>query len=103
MTRTDTRVIHMEHPDPLMMTMDWSGAPAITGHIADTIRDRMAEQGLSQRDLSDAALIPLATLSRRLNAGGKTFDMAELAAIARVLGTTVTDIIRTAETRGAAA
>ena len=87
MFRLGTTVIRMDTPIAL--------GRAITAEI----RAGMESAGISQRDMAEATTIPLVTLNRRLTGNGKALDMAELAAIAEVLGTSVTDLIVRAEAR----
>lgn len=74
------------------MTTAQSLSGALAGVVGDTIRDR----GLTQRTVADQAGIPFTTLHRKLR-GIAPFNVAELAVVADVLGTTLTDLALRAE------
>lgn len=59
--------------------------------VSQTVAEAMMAQGWSQKALAEATGIPRVTLRRRL--AGAAFNVAELAAIADALGTTVTDLV----------
>lgn len=63
-----------------------------TRRVAATVRQAMETRGVSQLGLSEATLIPRATLIRRLQ-GQSPFTITELDAIAGVLGTTISDLL----------
>lgn len=69
--------------------------------VTDVIRDMMRNARISQSQMAEATGIPLATLSRRLNRRGRTWMVPELAAVAEVLGTTLTGLVAQAEQRSA--
>lgn len=62
--------------------------------VAQTVVSAMQADGWSEKALADATGIPRVTLRRRLV--GSPFNVAELAAIAAVLNTTVTALIEDA-------
>lgn len=64
--------------------------------VATLVREAMAKEGISQRALSEASGIPLATLSRRLN-GHTPFDLGELYAIAPHVGFKLSRLVAIAE------
>lgn len=74
----------MEHPVP---------TPA---QIAEAVTHRMELAGVSLRETSRATNIPLTTLTRRLN--GSPFLSTELAALASLFDTTVSQMVSEAET-----
>jgi transcriptional regulator with XRE-family HTH domain len=59
--------------------------------VSQTVAEAMMAQGWSEKALAEATGIPRVTLRRRL--AGAAFNVAELAAIADALGTTVTDLV----------
>ena len=63
--------------------------------LAQVIRSRQHQAGLTTLALAEAAHIPRTTLQRRLGTGD--FTAAELAGIADVLGTTVSALAAEAE------
>lgn len=72
----------------------------LTDAVAAEIRALMGREDWSQRDLSRATGIPQPTISSVLSA--KTaFDLEQLDAIARALGSTPDRIMRAADTRDA--
>jgi hypothetical protein len=71
--------------------MDTSPYPQL---VAEAVKQAMADANQSELSLSEASGIPRVTLRRRLLAGN--FTVSELSAIARVLGTTVADLIEPA-------
>lgn len=66
--------------------MDTNTYPA---QVAQAVAEAVKAGGWSEKGLAEATGIPRVTLRRRL-AGGAPFNVAELAAIADALGTTVT-------------
>lgn len=64
--------------------------------LAEIVRNAVADQGLSIRDLASATLIPRTTLDRRL-AGASPFTVPELRAIAACLGTSGSALLAAAE------
>lgn len=59
--------------------------------VSQTVADAMTAQGWSEKAMAEATGIPRVTLRRRL--AGAAFNVAELAAIAAALGTTVSALI----------
>lgn len=59
--------------------------------VAEQVAQAMVAGGWSEKALADATGIPRVTLRRRL--AGAAFNVAELAAIAAVLNTTVSNLI----------
>jgi transcriptional regulator with XRE-family HTH domain len=59
--------------------------------VAETVAAAMTASGWSEKALAEATGIPRVTLRRRL--AGAAFNVAELAAIADTLRTTVSDLI----------
>ena len=59
--------------------------------VSQTVADAMQAQGWSEKAMAEATGIPRVTLRRRL--AGAAFNVAELAAIADILGTTVSDLV----------
>lgn len=59
--------------------------------VALNVAEAMQAGGWSEKRLADETGIPRVTLRRRL--AGAAFNVAELAAIAAALGTTVADLI----------
>lgn len=72
----------MDHPTA-------ASVGAVVAHLAH-------EAGVSQRRLAEATGIPRVTLRRRI-AGTAHFDIGELRAVARSLGTTASAIVAAAE------
>lgn len=68
----------------------------VSAALSASIAELLQERGLTQRELANATQIPLATLNRRL-ACVAPFTVIELAAIARVLHTSITDLALKAE------
>lgn len=64
--------------------------------VATLVREAMAKERVSQRQLSEASGIPIATLSRRLN-GHTPFDLGQLYAIARHIGFKPSQLMAVAE------
>jgi transcriptional regulator with XRE-family HTH domain len=60
--------------------------------VAAAVRQAMAERGVTQLELSEATLIPRATLIRRLR-GAQPFTVAELSAVAEHLGLRASDLM----------
>jgi transcriptional regulator with XRE-family HTH domain len=65
--------------------------PNYSARVAVTVAAAMEAGGWSEKALAEATGIPRVTLRRRL--AGAAFNVAELAAIAEALGTTVTDLV----------
>lgn len=65
--------------------------------LAETVSRRLSGAGISQRDAASRAGIALTTLSRRLT-GTSPFLATELAALAGLLGTTVSNLAQESET-----
>lgn len=65
--------------------------------LSETVARRLAAAGISQRSAAERTGIALTTLSRRLT-GTSPFLATELAAIACLLGTTVSDMAKESET-----
>lgn len=87
-------MIDMEHINPT------------STEVAATLKQAIKDAGTSQRDIADAAGIPLTTLNRHLNNGGIEWD--EIRAIADAVGKSAHALItetalRVAAERGAAA
>ena len=59
--------------------------------VAQAVAEAMEAGGWSEKGLAEATGIPRVTLRRRL--AGSAFNVAELAAIASALGTTVTALV----------
>lgn len=59
--------------------------------VAQAVAAAMEAGGWSEKAMADATGIPRVTLRRRL--AGSAFNVAELAAIAATLGTTVTALV----------
>lgn len=74
----------MEHP------------ATVSQRMGDVVSRRITDAGMSLRSFSTKTGIPLTTLTRRL-AGQNPFDVDELAAVALVLGTAVSDLAGEAE------
>ena len=64
--------------------------------LAAVVGDAIKADRRTQRDVADAAGIPLVTLNRRLTATSP-FTVLELAAVAKVLDVSVTDLALRAE------
>lgn len=71
-------------------------AQGLSKAVATAVSDAIKADRRSQRDVADAAGIPLVTLSRKL-AGHRPFTLLELAAVAEVLDVSVTDLMLRAE------
>jgi transcriptional regulator with XRE-family HTH domain len=56
-----------------------------THAVASAVRKAMVDRGVSQLELSNATMIPRATLIRRLH-GAQPFTVPELTAVAAYLG-----------------
>lgn len=65
---------------------------SLAGRVATVVADAIAARQMSLRDISDQTGIPTTTLHRRLH-GHAPFTFAEIDALARVLGTTVTALV----------
>lgn len=70
---------------------------ALARQVLAEIRQAMKAAGISQRDIAKATGIPLVTLNRRLVGTGKPMDLSEVAAIAAVLGLSLTEVALRAE------
>lgn len=81
MFHTGRRVFHMNQPPPQ------------TRHFGEEVEARIVAQGLTLREVSDGARIPLATLHRKLKSPDMDFTLAQLARIAELLGTTAGVIV----------
>ena len=64
--------------------------------ISRIVSEALGAAGISQRSAAEQTGIPLTTLSRRLT-GAAPFLVTELAVLAKVLGTTVSALMETAE------
>jgi len=62
-----------------------------SARVAAAVSDAMEAGGWSEKAMAEATGIPRVTLRRRL--AGASFNVAELAAVASVLQTTVSDLI----------
>jgi predicted transcriptional regulator len=62
-------------------------------HFGGEVEARIAARGMTLREVSDGAGIPLATLHRKLKSPGMDFTLAQLTAIAELLGTTAGVIV----------
>lgn len=71
-----------------VVCMDTNTLPA---RVASKVASAMQAGGWSEKALAEATGIPRVTLRRRL--AGAAFNVAELAAIADTLGTTVTALV----------
>ena len=67
--------------------------------IAENVKRLLDEAELSLRSASSETEIPLATLSRKIN-GRTPFTAPELAAIAQLLGTSVSILVDTSDKNG---
>ena len=79
--------------DHIVSTMETVTA---TQQLARVVREAMEQGKFSMRGMARAAPMPYVTLSRRL-AGASPFTMSELIAIATVLGTRASYLMRAAE------
>lgn len=59
--------------------------------VSETVAEAMMAQGWSEKSMAETTGIPRVTLRRRL--AGAAFNVAELAAIADALGTTVSALV----------
>ena len=84
----------MFHLGTTVVYMDTSGLTQQA--VAVTVSAAIKSAGRSQRDIASETGIPLVTLSRRLT-GHSAFLITEIGAIARALGLTASDLIRSAE------
>jgi transcriptional regulator with XRE-family HTH domain len=66
-----------------------------TERVAQTVRDAMSAQNVSQLALSNATGIPRVTLIRRLS-GRSPFTIAELAVVAEALGVQTSELVAAA-------
>ena len=64
--------------------------------ISRIVSEALGAAGISQRSAAEQTGIPLTTLSRRLT-GAAPFLVTELAALAKVLGTTVSTLTASTE------
>jgi len=71
-------------------------ASTFSQSVAGVVGSAIKTQRKTQREIAEASGLPLVTLNRKLS-GHRPFTMTELAAVAEVLGTTVTDIVLRAE------
>jgi transcriptional regulator with XRE-family HTH domain len=71
-------------------------ATSTTERIAETIRQRMAEQGVTQLSLSEATGIARMTLGRRLS-GYSAFKTDELAVVCRQLSLAPAQVLADAD------
>ncbi len=69
--------------------------------LAAAILSALSDAGITRMDAADHAGIPRSTFYRKATGLGKAFDADELAAIAQVLGTTVSALVASAESRAA--
>lgn len=70
----------------------------LSSSLASVVRSKIATAGLTLREVVDATDIPIATLHRRLNRPEKyPFDLAEITAVADMLGTRTSRLVRQAE------
>lgn len=74
----------------------------ISESLAAVVRGELAAQRITQRMASEGAGIPLTTLHRKLS-GRAPFNVVELAALAEILGVSLTEFAQRAERKGAAA
>lgn len=73
------------------------GTPEATaGGIARAVSAALRDAGISQREAANNAGIPLTTLARRLT-GRSPFLTTELAALADLMGTTVSQLVAAGE------
>ena len=70
--------------------------PNINAGLAEAVKARLSDSGISMREASLRAGIPLTTLSRRLT-GTSPFSADELASLARLLDTSVSGLAGEAE------
>jgi predicted transcriptional regulator len=70
-------------------------------HFGAQVEALIKAKGLALRDASDVALIPLATLHRRLKDPEMSFTLGELTRLAKALDTTAGSIITDWERRAA--
>lgn len=68
----------------------------LTSQLAILVSQAMSRNHMSLRELADTTGIPTTTLHRRIHAHS-AFTFSELHAIAKVLDTTVTDLVAQAE------
>jgi transcriptional regulator with XRE-family HTH domain len=68
--------------------------------ISQAVSNALKDAGISQREAADRSGIPITTLSRRLT-GNSPFLVTELAVLAAMVGTSVSELIATAETSAA--
>ena len=95
------RILHYDHLgtySAYMGTTDMGMGRA----IADEIESRRTAAGKSILELSEETGIPRTTLMRRLKDGSQ-LEVNELSSIAKHLGTTLLDIVDSAESRRAKA
>jgi len=70
--------------------------PPTTAGLAGEVRAEMARQGVTAASVAIATDISRTSLSRKLN-GHNEFTVAEMLRVAKVLGLTLSDLIRRAE------
>jgi hypothetical protein len=84
-------VVHLDHNVFRMAHTSTAGA------VAAVVKEAMTRADVSVRGMADAAQIPYSTLTRRLSGQFSAFTTSELVAVATVLGTKASAIMRTAE------
>lgn len=77
------------------MTTQATAADAVQHMVADEVRAEMARQRKTAADLASAIGTTQHTVGRRLN-GSTPFNVAEVASIAELFGTTADALIRAA-------
>lgn len=68
--------------------------------ISQAVSSALKAAGISQREAAERSGIPITTLSRRLT-GNSPFLVTELAVLASMVGTTVSELAATAEASAA--
>ncbi len=68
--------------------------------ISQAVSNALKSAGISQREAAERSGIPITTLSRRLT-GNSPFLVTELAVLASMVGTTVSELAATAESSAA--
>lgn len=71
-------------------------ASALSQAVADVMASTIRERGMTQREVAEAAGIPLVSLNRKLT-GHRPFTVIELAEVARAVGTSPLDVMLRAE------
>ena len=64
--------------------------------LTEALKDAITNAGMSQREVSDKAGIPLVTLNRKLNHGAP-FNTVELGAISEAIGVSLVELAVRAE------